>query len=133
MTESEQDLKQIWDLHQAAQAAESAALHFRRAAELVRAGDTQQAFAQSRAAHELLRPLLPAPAASHVVAPPTLKDRAVQARKSAADYLKILVPAALILGLLGYAVLSGWTGDMSKGYSGMSREDAVRATAYPKR
>ena len=133
MTESEQDLKQIWDLHQAAQAAEAAALHFRLAADLVRSGDTHKAFAESKTAHELLRPLLPVPAVSHATAPPSLKARAVQARKTLADYLKILLPAALILGLLGYAVLSGWSGDMSKGYSGMSREEAVRSTSYPKR
>ncbi|MEI6464519.1 MAG: hypothetical protein WCQ89_07320 [Verrucomicrobiota bacterium] len=51
--------------------------------------------------------------------------------KAIAEYLKFLVPALLVLGALLYLVMSGSTGDMSKGYKGMTPEEAARASAYP--
>ena len=131
MALSEDDLKQIWDFNRAAEACEAAAGHFRRATELVRQGDTRGAFGEGRSARQLLEPLQPAAHRPPVRAEPTLAERMVAKAKAIADYLKFLVPALLVLGALLYLVLSGSSGDLSKGYSGMTPEEAARASAYP--
>ena len=131
MALSEDDLKQIWDFNRAAEACEAAAGHFRHATEQVKQGDTQGAFREGRSARKLLEPLQPAAHRPAVRAEPSLTERALEQTKSIADYLKFVVPLLAVLGLLLYLVLSGSTGDMAKGYSSMSPEEAARINAYP--
>jgi hypothetical protein len=131
MALSEDDLKQIWDFNRAAEACEAAAGHFRHATELMQQGDTPGAFGEGRSARLLLEPLQPAAHRAPVRAEPGLAERVVAKAKAIAEYLKFLVPALLVLGALLYLVMSGSTGDMSKGYKGMTPEEAARASAYP--
>jgi hypothetical protein len=98
---------------------------------LVRQGDTQGAFGEGRSAKLLLEPLQPSAHRAPVRAEPTLVERMVAKAKALAEYLKFLVPALLVLGALLYLVLSGSSGDLSKGYSGMTPEEAARTSAYP--
>jgi hypothetical protein len=126
----------IWDLQRAAEAADAAAAHLRRAADRLREGDTAQCLAERKLAQDLLQPLLPSrPLQSAPVVGPVDVGRwarSLEALRVLADYLKILVPLAVVLGLLTYSVLSGWSGDMTRGYHEMSPKDAARSTAYPK-
>ena len=125
--------RRIWDLQRAAEAADAAAAHLRRSADRLREGDTLQSLAERKLAQDLLRPLLPSPP---VHTTPMVGvgrwARSLEALRVLADYLKILVPVAVVLGLLTYSVLSGWSGDMTRGYHDMSPKDATRSTAYPK-
>lgn len=130
--------RRIWNLQRAADAADAAAVHLRRSADRLREGDEVQSFAEHKLARDLLRPLVPGqpvrrtPVVMGAGAGVGRWARSRQALRVLADYLKILVPLAVVLGLLTYSVLSGWSGDMTRGYNEMSSKDAARSTAYPK-
>lgn len=99
--------RQRWDLQRAAEGSVAAAVHFRQSAEWLQAGDLARSQAERRLAQDLLKawlPVRPGPAV------PTLRPgwpvRCQAALRELACYLRILVPLALVLGLLVCSVLS---------------------------
>lgn len=99
--------RQRWDLQRAAEGSAAAAGHFRRSAEWLRAGDLARSQAERRLAQDLLKiwlPVQPGPAVPPLR--PGWPARCKAALRELSCYLRILLPLALVLGLLVYSVLS---------------------------
>ncbi len=100
--------RQCWDLQRAAEGSAAAAGHFRRSAEWLRAGDLARSQAECRLAQDLLRTWLPAQPGPAVPSwRPGGAARGKAALRELACYLRILVPLALVLGVLVCSVLPG--------------------------
>ena len=133
MTMTAQDQQQLRRLDSAAETVAAAAEHYRKAVEAVRSGDTPQAYVEERAGFVLLQSLLPHPVMHHAAVPLKPSELLRELKKNTLGYLKLLLPIIVVLGGLYFLIKSGSTGDVSKGYSTMSGEEAAKATAYPRK